>query len=84
MIFRNKLEELISPFKYIENTIGCIVVKSDDEVNEIIDTLSKCTQEINDNEIKLINGSIITIIKSKSEVVRGKRAICLHENYGIK
>ena len=65
----------LSPFKYLEGAVGGIVVKSEDNIDEIHNELQGYIKEVKDNTIILKNGSVINIIKvNNGDVVRGRRS----------
>lgn len=59
----------LSPFKFFEGTVGAIVVKSEDNIEDIHNELQGYIKEVKDNTIILNNGSIINIIKVRNDDV---------------
>lgn len=65
----------LSPFKLLEGTVGAIVVKTEDNIEEIHNELQGYIKEVKNNTIILKNGSVINIIKvDNDDVVRGRRS----------
>lgn len=65
----------LSPFKFLEGTVGAIVVKTEGNIEEIHNELQGYIKEVKNNTIILKNGSIIDIVKTNtSDMVRGRRS----------
>ena len=65
----------LSPFKFFEGTVGAIVVKTEDNIEEIHNELQGYIKEVKNNTIILKNGSVINIFKmNTSDMVRGRKS----------